>query len=1487
MGEVGLARSATPREKRTGWNRLGGTNRRLGSQTRRFSVLERKAKMRPIARLVLIAVLGQASVCGAWSSARGAEPATVYPDDSVAARDALPRARELAASGNLAEAARVLQVLLEQEGDRLLEVAGEGGLLFVSVRSLVHEALLGNAALLERYRQVEGVRAEKMLEDVDAREIERTRLYTRAGLTAALRVVQTEMEGGRFESARMALVQLKDHPDRRQEKGAARACALAAAQVARYVDREDVRDLAKAWAQEALALGERVEVDTRPVTIPASARRIGRSPIDAGEAIDEAMMSRTALQSIGLMRDEARLEELQALGTTSGDGPIVFPSVAGDVVYVNDGERIGAYDRDTLSPIWVHAASGGAAGTREDEILLSRPGYAMRTFEDVASCTVSGDVVLAVTGFAVNGRRVGDARLHALDARDGRRLWAVQERLVDPALVSSAVRGPVLVDGDTVVAAVRRVGTFARDTKLYLMGLDLNTGAKRWVRYVASAGRLPWGVVQRRPDGATMHHGVVYRADEMGIVAAYEAATGRPVWLRKVSGGSAMRRGQPDQAPAFAMAVPIVDGNTLIVNELTEAGDAGRGDDPAVLRLDLATGRLLEKRALSAFGSPRYFVRVGEYLAGVGAGRLAFVRSSELGEGTIRLSGPLGEGEIQGRVTVAGDKVLVPGNGGVFVVDPNDPTNVSMMELEGSGNLLAVGGHVLGADVRRLRTFVSWERAREILSERVKARPGDVGPMLNFVELAHRAGMLDEAPAMITRALERLDELAGSTRGDGATRSRRRLFEILLAIVRESAGTRAGTEKGTDPKLIQQVLQAMDRAAESFPERATYLMELAQWQEGRGEARAAVDAWQEVLSDERMAGSKIVETVGKAVPEDEKGTTAGEEAERRLARLVMRSGYDAYRSFDEEAVRAFGELGVGAKAEALEAAARRYPLARGASGVWVRAAAEWGRAGKRAEALAALGRAVVSAESIVKAGVVEQREALARAGLALVEALRDAGQDSTAYRTLRRLMLQHPGVVLTGTTRGDESLASELRERVRAGEGRPRVGATISSGVQVLRQWSLLETLIAQERGGPTDVVMMENAVTSRVGLFATQGDTGRVSALWTREYQQQSPTPVAVRLDETYLYWPTARGGTIEVVDNTTGATRWRSAEFGTVFTAAQTAAYVADEHFPTPNSGDVRAGDLMVSLDEASLILVERGGRAACFDVADGKVRWTDVLPIRRVFDVASVDGLLIVAGDEKAASEVEGQELVSSPRMMSMDRRTGAPVARVGDGGGEDARAILGDHVRWVRAAGKGRVLAGVADGVVAVDARTCGKLWSVRGGDIRNPAAGVVVGESAFVLDSSKALRLIGMGDGKLRAMPLETREKIEFPFVLSPLGDRLVVTSQRGLLVYGGDGSLVGMDALDRDARGEREAHLVPPVVGREHCVNVGEVADLPNVARAPAGLTRYGLSVLSVESGSVVGTGAVILREEPTAMALVDGKVLVTAGTVTVVLDMP
>ena len=78
----------------------------------------------------------------------------VFVNDSPAASDALVRAQENVAGGNLDQAVRVLQKLLDEDPWALVPSVADPT-LFVCVRSRVHELLLGDQELLALYRRVQ------------------------------------------------------------------------------------------------------------------------------------------------------------------------------------------------------------------------------------------------------------------------------------------------------------------------------------------------------------------------------------------------------------------------------------------------------------------------------------------------------------------------------------------------------------------------------------------------------------------------------------------------------------------------------------------------------------------------------------------------------------------------------------------------------------------------------------------------------------------------------------------------------------------------------------------------------------------------------------------------------------------------------------------------------------------------------------------------------------------------------------------------------------------------------------------------------------------------------------------------------------------------------------------------------------------------------------------------------------------------------------
>jgi len=193
--------------------------------------------------------LGLLGALGPGVTSATAQPENpVYADDSPLAADTLGRLDDLLSIESYAEAARALQRLLDDEGQRVLR-SEEDERLFLPVRDLVHERLLANPELLERYREAEGPRAAALLEANDAAEAERTRLLTPAGFEAALRLAQRRLEEAKFHAALRTLAQLDAHPDRTGER------ALEAAQLmvlaSRYVENDRWRALAQTWAERS------------------------------------------------------------------------------------------------------------------------------------------------------------------------------------------------------------------------------------------------------------------------------------------------------------------------------------------------------------------------------------------------------------------------------------------------------------------------------------------------------------------------------------------------------------------------------------------------------------------------------------------------------------------------------------------------------------------------------------------------------------------------------------------------------------------------------------------------------------------------------------------------------------------------------------------------------------------------------------------------------------------------------------------------------------------------------------------------------------------------------------------------------------------------------------------------------------------------------------------------------------------------------------
>lgn len=1465
--------------------------------------------MQGIIRILCVCVLTVAAA-GSALAQRGRN---VYPDEAAGAREALGRVEELRAAGNIAESLRVLQRTMDGEAEQLLPTAADPD-LFVPVRQMVNELLLANRELLERYRAEESARAARLLEQGKLDELERTRLLTGPGLEAVLRLAQLEYEAARFESARLMLAQLERHPDR-VGKAAADAAGLAL-RIAAQIERPQVRAWASGWAREA-GVAETVP----PMTLPGLAVVNSRNGMEAGPAPDWEGVTSEPLQSVVV--DAERFGS----GTTRPARPSWVPrlgsfwimgSVADDLLFVSDGESVRALDSATLSEAWSVTPPGAqTGGVREDAQLNAWTGQS-DVREDAALVAVGQGVAVVATGTMNTSTRRADRRLHALDARTGRLIWSADPQWLDERLRGASVRGAPAIDGDTVVVALRKP-SMRRLTTVYIAGLDLHEGTLKWVRTLGSVGTQPFQRPASRGDATLVREGVVYRGDDMGVLGAFEAATGRPLWVRTSEPAAmfdASARRMPMIGAQFTFA-PVAFGENVYFIEPTR----GR-----VVGVSAVDGTLKASRSAEDLGEPKYLLAAGDTLAAVGLGRVAFIKPENLASGAPSLSTPAtGEG-FMGRAVVAGTSVVAPLAGSLSVIDPVSPRTPRTVNIEASGNVLIAGGasgaHVIITDAARTHTYMSWPRAEALLRERIERRPTDPRPLLTFIELADRTGRRAMIPELADRVLALAASPAGRAGEAGATpnmsgaEARERLYGLLLKGVRDSrrAWTRAGGTGGAGKtgglNELAAIGERLARAAETPEQQTAMLFEQAWLAEVALAPRDAVERYQRVLLDRDLAGvvldagAAVRSATGEVLP---LADNAGEEASVRLAALLRSVGYEAYAAFDDEAARVLASAG--AAPEALAAVARQYPASSVAAEAWGRAGQAYQAAGRLEQARSCLGAGLESAELGFAMGRPDALELVGKlAGLFAMS----SGQPSDVellYHLARRLSRQYPTLALQGSDgMTPAALAQSLRPTVFARGAMPRLGTAIGHRVQVLEGWEPMLPLVATGTGVSNASVPMINSITQEVSLFAAAAENGQLRRVWTRRYDTP-PSVVRVSPDATLLFWPTSAGGMVEAVSSADGVTLYRTPEFASLFAGAPgnpgdnvvgaNAGNADEDRVATPLDGPVRGADLLVCVapdaDGAGgvVTLVQRRGRAAAFDIATGKTLWSGRLPMTRVFEAEVSRGVLILGG---AAAQAGAGKAIDNLRpgnvnpaninpivdatgiasgdaaaVVVVDARSGNVVSRLGP-------AELGDHPRWIRAMGDGDAIIGTSEALLRVSTANGQVKWKRLGRPGRMSIAGWAVGSGVFVLDSDVNLWRVALEDGAGGEQPLDTRGKITFPMTPTVLSDRLVISSTQGVLVYHESGALVGADAL------EAAGSIEPPVIGEGVVV---AVESSQNEMGGDAEGSAARLFFFDTASARMLDVRRLRLHDSPRQVTLLDGKVLITESPVTIVFDAP
>ncbi len=1063
----------------------------------------------------------------------------VYVDDSPLAAETLGRVPELVAAGNEVEAVRALQRLLEDVGDKVIARSDDPD-LFITVRGRVHGLLLDDPVLLERYRELEGPVAAARLNE-DPAGVERTRLLTSAGFEATLRLAQTALESARFESCRLLLEQLETHPDRKVPASGAEAARLLAAAAA-YLDRPEVWLVAERWAAEASIAAPARSATAWPEA--ALARPTGVLAEDHG--IDMGDLPARALSSVALLPEPPSMEQMRGRRSMIGL-PWVLPQVSGDLVVVNDGGHVWAMDRFTLTTLWREAIM-----PQTSRRVNAQRNRMLAAWDDqvfVRTVAIWNGFVLAATGGATNEGDPAEPVVYGLDLRTGQKRWRwLAEEL------GAEGRGAVPVvagveEGVLIVQLVRRLHD-ERIRSAQVLGLDPISGELLWRRMLGSVGALPFPPMSERRDAALLRHGVVFVGDGLGVTAAIEANSGRVRWVRRKAVGA--MPGSEMLAPT-AIVQPIVDGETIVTLS---------PDGLDVLRLDADTGRELGRRNASSLGWPRYLLRTGEWLVGVGSSRMTFVRIVEFENGEVRLGPTLSEQTPLARAIVSEGEVVLPVEGALLRVRPESPRVATAHAMAATGVLLGASGQLLVMDASKLHSVLVWPEAERVLKGRMAESPANADPAITLAELAHQSGRMQEVAPAVRQALAAIQRSAESG-ASGVDVQRDRLFASILTMLPD-----AGAETSA-------LLELLGAVAATPAQHASHIFALGSFLEAQDRSAEAAGAYQRLLLDPAIAA---ITWRGSAI-----SVRAELEATRRL-RALAAQGIDLTRT-DAQAAEALAALGDSPAPQAIERVARTFPAAPASMRAWL-AAAE-----AHAEDRAAATRALRNGLDLVDALSLWDRPEAAEIAGRLVTLLLQDQREAEALAILDRLSDLAPELALTeqGQPVDTQTLLAGVAPRLRERQRLPLLGSA-ATGVAVLDGWRLelparhaartLDYCLAR-RGDDDDAAMELAAIEA--------GPTLRTR--WVARFALGAEV-VQADIDRILVVEPSQGSHRLVQLNAADGERIWETSPASIMFEALDVADVPRRQVFEAPLDGRVRSEDWVVAGDDRTLVVALRRG-------------------------------------------------------------------------------------------------------------------------------------------------------------------------------------------------------------------------------------------------------------------------------------------------------
>jgi outer membrane protein assembly factor BamB len=1230
-----------------------------------------------------------AQICGTVPMAYS--QSAVYVDDQPAAQALIKQALFLYNQRRLTESATRLQKLMEQYPRSVTHTQGS---LHTDALRWTRQFIASNPQLLDTYRELHDPLAQHALKRaltpapnlsaLDA--LVQKYFLSPSGLEAGLALSALLLEKGRPLDAAGVLDQLQTHPSlpTKNERWHLLQCIAGLyGNDARRLDQheQELRLLKSIGALGSLA------------KLKSSLERHSDKSFSSVDLLPKAEIPKAG-KPFWIQQTPTKPEYLK---TTQASGPIyargydpeeayLLPVLHQDVIFVNDGQSLLAYQRYTGRSVW---AKPFKLDPKYDQKQFQYPSGRPRPY-DQRNVAIAGRRLIAVMGFAPgtsHSSPKGSGGLICVDKNTGRLLWQYTPVQLHPKLDNTYMHGIVQQAGGRIYLVLNRSQPNG-GRSAYVAAVNAQDGKLLWYRLVSNVSTSRLGMVSPLAR-FTLTGGRLYMADNLGIVCCLNSRTGSMIWLR-ANVASPKTAAEADRRARLRLSTGKVARPILLDKGLLVAF---KGDATNALLLDPDTGQqIINEKAepveLSAaqWNQADHLIKVGSDVLSIG--KIAYLIDGQSLK--MKWKAPMpDQAGLVGRPCVTKDLLIVPLRKHLHLIKlvdgkPLDPIPYFTQEdqdisLE-SGNVLALDGQlIISTRDNRLVTHIAFDHIVKLLRTNIKQNPEESAPGLTLAEVAIMSLSRTPIPGEAQQALlDGLDHaLAVSQQPQSKQLLQEQIFRRIVTLLDQM--------KQTDLTLRNQLFDRLARSAVYPQQKVAFRLRKAAFLLQNGQSnlalQRAIDLYQSILNNPTLWPQMT------ALPNQT--VSAGYEARRRLEQWYETAGpgqvREIYASHDQLALELLENLEAKLKQSAdlgarpsrqlideFQGLTDSFPIAHAAPKALWNAAEAYRSHGDDHRAIGQLHKALHSKALHQEASL---HALLGQIVGRLADTYQKLGKPDQAQWVLLKAQKRHPNL---RALRGQEQVSidawlSDLASKKRIELTLPNFTAPMAAPKILSGQ--LLTSSANRPAHWATDSVLI-----AQKGQIHFYRDPALAKPLWSRTIKNGLVRLLAMNRNWIFLL----DGHELSCLSKADGNLRWGPVDLNRAIKME-------------PNAADEQAiPDLLsrVAFNDQLVCLADPLGRILSIDIADGKLLWRQELPLRHLTHLSLHEQVLALAG----TIEKSGRQGM----ILALDPASGRPLFP----------GKLVDPPNWLNAQISNRILYSTRTSLSALDLHTGKRLWQTQ-------------------------------------------------------------------------------------------------------------------------------------------------------------------------------